>query len=78
MRYRIRAARINLMLEKLNLAVCGGACLKSQHSGGKCRRITVSSKVSLIYKVNYRTARTITQRNPVLKNKKGRKKEKKS
>jgi hypothetical protein len=46
----------------------GGACLKSQHSGGRGRWIS-EFEASLVYKVSSRTARAI-QRNPVSKNKK--------
>jgi hypothetical protein len=45
----------------------GGARLKSQHSGGRGRRIS-EFKASLVYKVSSRTARAI-QRNPVSKKK---------
>jgi hypothetical protein len=41
----------------------GGACLQSQHSGSRGRRIS-EFKASLVYKVSSRTAR-VTQRNPV-------------
>jgi hypothetical protein len=46
----------------------GGACLSSQHLGGRDRRISeFEASASLVYKVSSRTARAI-QRNPVLKN----------
>jgi hypothetical protein len=45
----------------------GGACLKSQHLGGRDRWIS-EFEASLVFRVSSRTARTI-QRNPVLKNK---------
>jgi hypothetical protein len=41
----------------------GGACLSSQHSGGRGRWIS-EFEASLVYKVSSRTARAI-QRNPV-------------
>jgi hypothetical protein len=46
----------------------GGACLESQHLGGRGRRIS-EFEASLVYRVSSRTARAI-QRNPVSKNKK--------
>jgi hypothetical protein len=46
-------------------AGCGGACLQSQHSGDRGRRIS-EFEASLVYKVSSRTARAI-QRNPVSK-----------
>jgi hypothetical protein len=45
----------------------GGACLSSQHLGGRGRWIS-EFEASLVYRVSSRTARA-TQRNPVLKNK---------
>jgi hypothetical protein len=47
---------------------------KSQHLGGRGRRIS-EFKASLVYKVSSRTARA-TQRNPVLKKERKKKKEK--
>jgi hypothetical protein len=41
----------------------GGACLKSQHSGGRGRQIS-EFEASLVYRGSSRTARA-TQRNPV-------------
>jgi hypothetical protein len=55
----------DVCLECLESAGCGGACLWSQHSGGRGRWIS-EFKAILVYRVNSRTART-TQRNPVLK-----------
>jgi hypothetical protein len=46
----------------------GGACLKSQHLGGRGRQIS-EFEASLVYRVSSRIARA-TQRNPVLKKKK--------
>jgi hypothetical protein len=48
----------------------GGACLQSQHLGGRGRWIS-EFEASLVYSLSSRTART-TQRNPVLKKKKKR------
>jgi hypothetical protein len=45
----------------------GGACLESQHLGGRGRWIS-EFEASLVYRVSSRTARAI-QRNPVSKNK---------
>jgi hypothetical protein len=53
-------------------AGCGGACLESQHSGGRGRRIS-EFEASLLYRVSSRTARVI-QRNPVSENQKKKKK----
>jgi hypothetical protein len=49
----------------------GVACLSSQHSGGRGRRIS-EFEASLVYKVSSRTARA-TQRNPVSEKKKKKK-----
>jgi hypothetical protein len=46
----------------------GGACLLSQHLGGRGRQIS-DFEASLVYIVSSRTARA-TQRNPVSKNQK--------
>jgi hypothetical protein len=53
----------------------GGACLSSQHLGGRGRQIS-EFEASLVYRVSSRTARA-TQRNPVLKNKKQKSKQQK-
>jgi hypothetical protein len=45
----------------------GGACLYSQHLGGRGRWIS-EFEASLVYRVSSRTARAI-QKNPVLENK---------
>jgi hypothetical protein len=50
----------------------GGACLKSQHLGGRGRRIS-EFEVNLVYRVSSRTARAI-QRNLVSKKKKQKRK----
>ena len=36
--------------------------------GGRGKRISVEFEASMVYKVSSRTARTVTQRNPVSKN----------
>jgi hypothetical protein len=63
-------------LENSALQDSGGAHLYSQHMGGKGRQIS-EFEVSLVYRVNSKTARTI-QRNPVSENQKekGKRKEK--
>jgi hypothetical protein len=54
----------------------GGSRLLSQHLGGRGRRIS-EFEASLVYRVSSRTARA-TQRNPVSKNQKRRKKRKRN
>jgi hypothetical protein len=53
-----------------------GACFQSQHLGGRGRWIS-EFKASLVYRVSSRTARA-TQRNPVSKNQKKKKKRQKT
>jgi hypothetical protein len=60
--------------ENVVLPGSGGACLSSQHLGGRGRWIS-EFKVSLVYKVSSRTARAI-QRTPSRKTKKKKKKKK--
>ena len=53
--------------------------LSSQHSGSRGRRISVSFEASLVYRVyraSSRMVKAVTQRNPVLKYQKRRKKRK--
>lgn len=45
----------------------GGTGLKSQHSGGRGVDLC-EFKACLVYKAHSRTARNVTQRNPLLKN----------
>jgi hypothetical protein len=64
----------NLVKEEIKRAGHGGACLYSQHLGGRSRRIS-EFKASLVYRVSSRTSRAI-QRNPVLKKTKQNKQKK--
>jgi hypothetical protein len=59
---------LHSVFKNTELAGCGGARLKSQHSGGRGRWIS-EFEASLVYRVSSRITRA-TQRNPVSKKKK--------
>jgi hypothetical protein len=62
-----------MSLKRVDTAGRGGACLKSQHSGGRGRRIS-EFEASLVYKVSSRTARATEK--PCLEKKQKNKKNK--
>jgi hypothetical protein len=67
-RKKVTERRRSYSIRKTSQAGSGGACLQSQHSGRRGKRIS-EFEASLVYKVSSRTARA-AQRNPVSKNKK--------
>ena len=73
-RERVSAVQILMLrhaLESQEKLSSGDACLRSQHLGGRGRRIS-EFEVSLVYRVSSRSARA-TQRNLVSKKKKVKK-----